>query len=110
MHSSRRRNYRVLYEYSDKNNFIGGKSGETSQAGETFAGVFDIHFPEFEKRPIAIIVLRSENQAQDIENIIHYLTQNFLYGTASFAKEKNQDPIIIREGANVYEAIRHLGQ
>lgn len=90
--------------------FMGGKAGKTSQAGETMAGVFSIRFPEFEKRSIAIVVLHSENRVQDIENIISYLTQNFLYGTASLAHKQEQEPVIIREGANIYEALRHLRQ
>lgn len=93
---------------NDDDNFIGGKAGKTSQAGETMAGVFTIHFPEFEKRSIAIIVLHSENRVRDIEDIINYLTQNFLYGTASLAKEQKPEPVIIREGASIYEAVRRF--
>lgn len=86
--------------------FIGGKAGKTSLAGETMAGVFSVRFPEFETRPIAIIVLRSENRTQDVEHIIQYLSKNFLYGATSLAKKENQDATVIREGANIYEAVR----
>jgi D-alanyl-D-alanine carboxypeptidase len=88
------------------NRFIGGKAGKTTHAGETMAGVFHVRFPEFETRPIAIIVLHSENRMQDVEHIIQYLSQNFLYGVTSLAKKEGQDTTIIREGANIYEAMK----
>lgn len=89
-------------------NFIGGKAGKTTQAGETMAGVFMVHFPEFENRPVVIIVLHSEDRVRDIEDIMRYLTQNFLYGTASLAKEQKRESVIIREGASIYEAVRRF--
>ncbi|MEK7074340.1 MAG: L,D-transpeptidase family protein [Patescibacteria group bacterium] len=86
--------------------FIGGKAGKTAQAGETMAGVFHVRFPEFETRPIAIIVLHSENRTQDVEYIIQYLGKNFLYGATSLAKKESKDATVIREGANIYEAVK----
>ena len=90
----------------DDDQFLGGKAGKTTQAGETMAGVFNIRFPEFETRPIAIIVLHSENRVQDVKHIIGYLNEHFLYGATSLAKKENKHPAIIREGANIYEAVK----
>ena len=95
----------VNWTFAD-DRFIGGKAGKTAQAGETMAGVFNVHFPEFETRPIAIIILHSEDRVRDVDHIIQYLNQNFLYGATSLAKKENKNPSVIREGANIYEAVR----
>lgn len=86
--------------------FIGGKAGKTAQAGETMAGVFNVRFPEFETRPIAIVILHSEDRVRDVEHVIEYLDQNFLYGATSLAKKENKHAPVIREGANIYEAVK----
>lgn len=95
----------VNWTFAD-DRFMGGKAGKTAQAGETFAGVFNVRFPEFETRPIAIVILHSKNRTQDVEHIIQYLDQNFLYGATSLAKKESKDTTIIREGANIYEAVK----
>jgi len=58
--------------FSENPAFIGGKIGKTNAAQETFLAIFefDIHG---EKRPIAIILLASENVAYDTQRIINHI-------------------------------------
>lgn len=56
--------------------FIGGKIGKTEIAKETMIAVFEIKFGN-ETRPIAIIVLKSEDIAKDILNILNLIKEKY---------------------------------
>ncbi len=56
--------------------FFGGKTGQTTAAGETFLGVFEIEFSG-QTRPIAVIVLGSQNSRADIEQILSWLKSHY---------------------------------
>lgn len=62
--------------FSEDSSFVGGKVGETSAAGQTFLGVFELSFGG-EKRPIAIIVLDSSDNEGDVRKILNYVKSNY---------------------------------
>ncbi len=62
--------------------YLGGKSGHTTAARDTLVTVFSLPLAEFESRPIAIIILGSENREADTAKILNYLTGNIYYGEA----------------------------
>ena len=57
--------------YTDQE-FVGGKIGYTNQAKKTFLGVFELQF-EKEKRPVAIILLGSDDLRSDVEKLLLYV-------------------------------------
>jgi len=62
--------------FDDDPDFVGGKVGKSSSAHETSLSVFEINI-NGEKRPVAIIVLDSENSLADSSVIINYLRSNY---------------------------------
>jgi D-alanyl-D-alanine carboxypeptidase (penicillin-binding protein 5/6) len=52
--------------------FIGGKTGKSTAAGETYMGVFEMEI-QGEKRPIAIIILGSDDIYKDTKTMLDYL-------------------------------------
>ena len=94
----------------DDPRFIGGKLGNTDSAKRAMAGVYKLKFSESEDRPIAIIVLRSDDHTSDVQRIIAHLEKHFVYG-ATFTKEKEASairPTQINTGAAVYEAVEEI--
>lgn len=72
--------WRNINRFSDNDNFIGGKTGFTSQAKRTGVGIFSVSFSEYEDRHIAIILLRTDDRTRDIYTILNYLRENVVYG------------------------------
>ncbi|MCK9497282.1 MAG: L,D-transpeptidase family protein [Candidatus Colwellbacteria bacterium] len=62
--------------FSENQAFIGGKVGKTTAAKETFLGVFNLDFSE-EKRPIAIIILGSNDVYSDTVKVLDWLKSNY---------------------------------
>lgn len=56
--------------------FIGGKVGSTSAAGETMLAVFDLEL-NGEHRPIAIIMLGSDDVRSDVSRVVEWLRINY---------------------------------
>ena len=54
--------------YKGDDEFVGGKIGKSTSAKETYAGVFEIPIGN-EVRPIAIVVLGSEDIKKDIDSL-----------------------------------------
>lgn len=86
----------------DDQRFLGGKAGWTNDALQTMAGVYGVRLSEYGWRPIAIVTLGSRNRISDIREIIKYLENGFVYGSA---KEKKS---MVSEGANIYEVLKSL--
>lgn len=84
--------------------FVGGKSGFINEAGETMAGVWRVRLSENGTRTIAIITLGSESRRHDVDTIISYLENTFVYG--SVYAEKDQSPRTVETGAAIFEAVR----
>ena len=55
---------------------IGGKTALSSSAGDSMLAIFEIEIGG-QKRPIAIIVLRSSNAKGDIKTLLQYIKSNF---------------------------------
>lgn len=58
---------------ADNEYFIGGKNGHTSAAKNTFAGIFSLPLSETTNTNVAIILLGSDSQVGDVNNIIDFL-------------------------------------
>ena len=56
--------------------FIGGKTGKTNIAKETFLGIFRLELAG-EERPIAIIILGSDDNRADAEKILNWLALHY---------------------------------
>jgi poly-gamma-glutamate synthesis protein (capsule biosynthesis protein) len=72
--------WRNINRFSNNDNFIGGKTGYTSQARRTGVGIFSVSFPEYEDRHIGIVLLRTDDRTKDIYTILNYLRENVAYG------------------------------
>lgn len=62
--------------FSDDPRFVGGKVGKSSTANETMLAVFNLRISG-EERPIAIIVLDSEDVKGDILNIVSWIEEKY---------------------------------
>jgi len=56
--------------------FVGGKTGKTNIAKETFLGIFRLEFGG-EERPVAIIILGSDDNRADAEKILNWLSLQY---------------------------------
>jgi poly-gamma-glutamate synthesis protein (capsule biosynthesis protein) len=82
-----------------KQEYVGGKSGFTNPAKQTVISVFDLPLGKEGTRPIGIVLLRSNDRARDVNNILKYLDKNVYYGGekdayADWIKEKLNIPSI----------------
>lgn len=56
--------------------FVGGKIGKTTAAGETYAGIFTETI-QGEQRPLAVIVLGSEDIYADVSTLLGYVEETY---------------------------------
>jgi len=89
--------------WRDDERFLGGKAGQSSAAGQTLAGVFRVRLSEGGTRSVAIIVLGSQDRTRDVEHVIDYLEENYVYGTVFAGDEPAAAPV--RTGAAIYQSI-----
>ncbi|MFN4181380.1 MAG: CapA family protein [Candidatus Paceibacteria bacterium] len=68
--------------------YAGGKSGFTDPAKQTVISTFDLALGKDKnnKRPIAIVLLRSADRQKDVQSIVRYLNKNVYYGGLADAK------------------------
>jgi len=62
--------------FADDPNFKGGKIGFLNEAGKTMLSIFEINI-NGQKRPIAIIVLNSQDEKSDTQKILTWLTNTY---------------------------------
>jgi D-alanyl-D-alanine carboxypeptidase len=67
--------------FSSSSQFVGGKVGQTTAAGNTMTSVFSIPVNGVSRR-VAIIVLKSDNYTTDTANLADWFTQSANRGTA----------------------------
>lgn len=67
-------------KFSGLENFLGGKTGYTDSAGQTFAGIFSLPSAEVgsligeaSSKEIAVIILKSQDRDGDVIKILNYL-------------------------------------
>ncbi|MEK7083518.1 MAG: serine hydrolase [Patescibacteria group bacterium] len=86
--------------------FLGGKFGFTTEAKQTLAAVFGITMSEFSARPIAIVLLGSNDRRRDVAAITNHIRNRFAYGM--LLEEKNTPPLSqnIHLGVNIFEVMR----
>ena len=70
------KNLQNFNEFAGNAEFVGGKVGESTSAGETMLSVFEIPIHD-EIRPIAIIVLGSRDKRGDTETLLNFVKQNY---------------------------------
>ncbi len=62
--------FKNLNLFHEVDNFVGGKTGFTNKAGNTFAGVFD-----FDGRRYSIVLLNTKSRTADTQKISEWLSQ-----------------------------------
>ncbi|MCX6713550.1 MAG: CapA family protein, partial [Candidatus Vogelbacteria bacterium] len=65
--------WRNFNPFSAESGFLGGKSGQTTAADQTFVNVFSLVGDSGEKRKIAIILLKSLDRDGDTKKVLSYL-------------------------------------
>lgn len=60
-------------------NYIGGKTGYTSEAMHTNVAIFSLSLSEFRNNKIVIIVLGSRDGKNDIKNFLSYIQKNIYF-------------------------------
>ncbi len=78
--SNKKHSWSNISQFLSKENYLGGKSGYTSQARQTVVSMFDLPLGKTGLRPIAITLLGSADRYKDVENILKYLKKNIYYG------------------------------
>ena len=73
-------------QFLRKDGYLGGKSGYIDESRQTVVSLFSLPLGETEAREVAITLLRSNDRAKDVENILKYLKQNIYYGRESDAE------------------------
>lgn len=66
--------------------YFGGKSGYTDPAKQTVISLFHLPLSEAGNRPVAIVLLQSQDRYGDVQKIIRHLRKNIFYGTESGAE------------------------
>jgi D-alanyl-D-alanine carboxypeptidase len=61
---------------------LGGKIGQTREAGETYAGIFSLDVGS-EKREIAVVVLGSSDSESDVRKLLNYVHNSYAPGEQS---------------------------
>lgn len=67
------KNLNVFYEDED---FVGGKVGMSTAAKQTIVSIFDLKLKKG-RRPVVIVVLGSENNAEDAAKILEYIRKYY---------------------------------
>lgn len=65
--------------FSKRDDYIGGKTGYTDKAKRTGVAIFRTKFEDYDDRNIAIILLKTDNRTEDINNILNYLEENIYF-------------------------------
>lgn len=73
--------FRNFNQFSDRDNFVGGKVGYTEQAQKTMVSVFSAPVGG-EVRHVAVIVLKSADYNTDTKQLVEWFTQSARQGTA----------------------------
>lgn len=98
-YSTKKHSWFSSNQFLRNTNYIGGKSGFTNPAKQTVVSVFNLPLGRDSSRPIGIVLLRSNDRAKDVNNILKYLNKNVYYGgeadaRADWIKEKLNIPSI----------------
>lgn len=71
--------WRNIHPFAAKHTFLGGKTGYIPESKRTIVSMFSVPFGEFENRPVAVVVLGSNNIAGDVERLRLWVKDNFSY-------------------------------
>lgn len=86
--------------------FLGGKFGFTPEAHQTLAALFGVTMSEYGARPIAIVLLGSNDRRRDVALIMDHIRKNFAYGSTLAEKKGSSSFHIMHLGANIFETLR----
>ncbi len=67
------------FRFSKRDDYLGGKTGYTARAKRTGVSIFRTKFEDYDDRNVAIILLRTDNRTEDINNILDYLHGNVYF-------------------------------
>jgi len=71
--------WRNIHPFASKDSFLGGKTGYIPEAKRTIIATFLIPFGEFEERPVAVVLLGSDDIRSDVERLRLWVKNNFSY-------------------------------
>lgn len=63
--------------------FLGGKNGYIDEAKKTTVSLFDVTMAKGGKRPVVVVILRSDDREGDAVKIINFLKKNAYYSVAN---------------------------
>lgn len=66
-------------KFVNKPNYLGGKNGYIDEAKQTQVALFDLQLSEFVSRPVAIVVLKSDNRQKDVETLVQFLDRHAVF-------------------------------
>lgn len=84
-YSDKKHNWSNISQFLKQKEYLGGKSGYTDPAKQTVVSTFSLPLGENTVRPIAIVLLQSNDRKKDVEKILQYLNKNIYYGGKSDA-------------------------
>jgi poly-gamma-glutamate synthesis protein (capsule biosynthesis protein) len=91
------KNWRNIHPFAAKSSFLGGKTGYIPEADKTVVAVFSVPFGEFADRPVAIVMLGSDDIRSDVERMRVWVKNNFYYGTKPL--ESQPKPLFTRSAS-----------
>ncbi|MBM3260887.1 hypothetical protein FJY93_00540 [Candidatus Kaiserbacteria bacterium] len=69
-------NYNIIKSLPASYTFVGGKVGQTNEAGETYAGVFSVPIGGV-RRDIAVVVLGSTDASSDVVSLLKFVSSSY---------------------------------
>ncbi|TSC77684.1 MAG: poly-gamma-glutamate synthesis protein (capsule biosynthesis protein) [Parcubacteria group bacterium Gr01-1014_24] len=78
--SNKKQTWSNISKFLHQDGYLGGKSGYTDEAKQTVVSLFSLPLGKSGSRPIAIVLLSSQDRYKDVGNILKYLKKNIYYG------------------------------
>ncbi len=91
------KNWRNIHPFAAKSSFLGGKTGYIPEAKKTVVAVFSVPFGEFADRPVAVVMLGSDDIRSDVERMRVWVKSNFYYGAKPL--ETQPKPLFTRSAS-----------
>lgn len=67
-------------KFIEAENYLGGKNGYIDEAGQTQIALFELPLSEFEKRPVALIILKSRDRYEDMGAFVRFISRQAVFG------------------------------
>lgn len=66
-------------KFVNRIDYLGGKNGYIDEAKQTQVALFDLQLSEFVSRPVAVVVLKSDNREKDVETLVQFLDRHAVF-------------------------------